>query len=100
MAGRKPSADRSEAARKAAAAAFPGWEITTATPSETTRADADFVGADTNALKAKYLGAAPDAAARPTNDDAQLIDMKPKGESPVRSRKVIVSGGKVTGAQG
>jgi hypothetical protein len=99
MPGRK-SSDREAAARKAAKTALPGWEVAESAPSDQTNAEADFIGADTNRLKAKYLGAAPDASPPRTNDDVEFVDMKPKGESPVKSRKVIVSGGNVTGFQG
>jgi hypothetical protein len=99
MAGRK-SSDREATARKAAEAALPGWEVCDTMSSDQANAEADFVGADTNRLKAKYLGVAADAAPPQTNDDVQFVDMKPKGESPVKSRKVIVSGGNVTGFQG
>jgi hypothetical protein len=99
MPGRK-SSDREAAARKAAEAALPGWEVAEKAPLEQAGADADFVGADTSRLKAKYLAGAPDAAPPRTNDDVEFVDMKPKGQSPVKSRKVIVSGGNVTGFQG
>jgi hypothetical protein len=98
MPGHK-SSDR-EAAQKAAKAALPDWEITESASPDSTIAEADFVGADSDQLKAKYLGATPGASPPRVNDDVQFVDMKPKGESPVKSRKVIVSGGNVTGFQG
>lgn len=100
MAGRRQTKEREAEARKAAAEALPGWEVAPDLPTPSGSAESDFVGADSDALKAKYLGAAPDGGAPPPDDDVQLVDMKPKGESAVRSRKVVVSGGKVSGFQG
>lgn len=98
---RKPQ-DNEAAARAAAEAAMPGWEAAPATQVGGTAVEADYSGSDTATLKAKYLGETAKRAkpgAQPAAD-ASFVEMKPKGEGPVKSRKVVVSGGNVTGFQG
>ena len=96
--------DNDDAVRAAVEQSMPGWE---AVPEQdacgaSAERPADFVGKDIAALKAKYPGAAADAApSRYSNEDAKFVALRPKNvEGPVRTRKAIVSGKRVVGFQG
>lgn len=97
------------AARVIAEKASPGWkavEVSRSTAPVSANADeSDVRGVDLATLKTNYLGYATDNVAKPAarrRDDAQYVTMAPlaSSDSPIQTRKVIVSGKKVVGFQG
>ena len=96
-------------AREIAEQAKPGWKAVSVTRGRVaTGADAarfDVQGLDMDALKLKYFGQVRDGRRGPalrTNEDVHFVSMVPEvgTDAPIRERKVIVSGNKVSGFQG
>jgi len=97
------------AIRAIAEKASPGWKAVGIARSEASvdaeAPLADAQGLDLSALRSKYLDLATDsapAAAFRRNDDAHFVTMRPTNAvgSPIRTRKVIVSGNEAVGFEG
>ena len=97
-------ADPADIAAKAAAEALPGWRQADPSPTQKTppvAPETDTTGMDMATLKQKYGDAAPQPSSLAA-DITVFVEMTAQGadaEGPTR-RKVVVTGGKVSGFQG